>query len=145
MSTPFTDRELTRAWRQLRQTSLPLANQGRNNAHRLLLFYAVECGLKAVWLKRNNKTLFAGDDIEQTGHNLCRLLDQLRAGQRFRFSQNIRLTAAKDVSGTDIPRNGSIEILHQAWRYGGESYQPNDTTCEQQLEQVLEWINGELQ
>lgn len=84
MSIPFTRHELTRAWRQLRQTALPLANPSRNNAQRLLLFYAVECGLKAAWLKRNNKTLFAGEDIRQTGHDLTKLLDQLRAGKHLR-------------------------------------------------------------
>lgn len=145
MSIPFTDRELTRAWRQLRQTSLPLANQGRNNAHRLLLFYAVECGLKAVWLKRKNQTLFTKEDIQQTGHDLSRTLDQLKAGKGLSLPQHVQLPTVKDTHNQTIPRNGGADILHQAWRYGGMCQLPNDTACEQQLEQVLEWINGELQ
>ena len=66
MSIPFTDRELTRAWRDLSSVvnSQPIGI--RQNPHRLLLFYAVECGLKAIWLKRQGRTLFDGADIKQT-------------------------------------------------------------------------------
>lgn len=145
MSIPFTDRELTRAWRQLRQTALLLAKQRRNNAHRLLLFYAVECGLKAVWLKRKSQTLFTKEDIQQTGHDLSRTLDQLKAGKELNLLQHVQLPEVRDRHNQAILRHGGIEILHQAWRYGAECKLPNDTACEQQLEQVLEWINGELQ
>ena len=62
---PFSDRELTRAWRELSAVATP-TNSVRQNPHRLLLFYAVECGLKAIWLKRQGRTLFDGADIKQT-------------------------------------------------------------------------------
>ena len=70
MSTiPFTDRELKRAWRELSVAAIT-SNNLRTNPQRLLLFYAVECGLKAAWLKRKRKTLFDDADIDEIGHDL---------------------------------------------------------------------------
>ena len=45
----FTDREMENAWRENRLAS---CHQPRSNGHRLLLFYAVECGLKAILMRR---------------------------------------------------------------------------------------------
>ncbi|MBK7657041.1 MAG: hypothetical protein IPJ18_20515 [Betaproteobacteria bacterium] len=35
----------------------------RGNAHRLLLLYAIECGLKALWILNENRTLYNGKDV----------------------------------------------------------------------------------
>lgn len=48
---PFTNRVVPR----LAQIACTANVQPRDNTHRLLLFYAVECGLKAVWLKKKAK------------------------------------------------------------------------------------------
>lgn len=124
MSIPFTDRELKRAWRQLMKISLPSKNGDRENVHRLLLFYAVECGLKVVWLKHNNKTLFTKDDINQTGHDLVKILTRLRAGHPLELPLNIQLSAVRAEDGRLLKRNGSIESLHQVGRYGGQCQTP---------------------
>jgi hypothetical protein len=144
MSIVFTDRELKRAWRQLKKTSMPHRDGERENTHRLLLFYAVECGLKAVWLKRNCRTLFTAEDVKQTGHDLAKMLTRLRAGHHLRLPGNIQLAPVK-ADGNEEQRNCNMESLHQVWRYGGGSLNPTDQQCEVQLEQVLNWINGELQ
>ncbi|GCL37866.1 hypothetical protein SR1949_29780 [Sphaerospermopsis reniformis] len=48
---PFTDKEMEKAW--LRNISAYYKTpQPHTNAHRLLLFYAVECGLKAIFMKK---------------------------------------------------------------------------------------------
>lgn len=145
MSISFTDQELRRAWRQLKKTSIPHKDSKRENAHRLLLFYAVECGLKAVWLKRTSQTLFTDDDVKQTGHDLAKILTRLRAGHRVKLPHNIQLAPVRASDGTPSQRNASLESLHQVWRYGGTSQNPTDEHCEEQLEQVVNWINGELQ
>jgi len=145
MSISFTDRELKRAWRQLKKTSMPHTDGERENAHRLLLFYAVECGLKAVWLKRRNQTLFTDDDVKQTGHDLAKILTRLRAGHHVRLPDNIQLASVKSGHGNEHQRNCNMESLHQVWRYGGTSQSPTDKQCEEQLEQIVNWINGELQ
>jgi hypothetical protein len=141
---PFTDRELRRAWRELSSLAGSVNANARKNTHRLLLFYAVECGLKAVWLKRNNLTLFDTDEIEQTGHDLRQLLKDLGVSGRLSLPKQIHLSAAKDRSRSSVPRSGSIAILHQVWRYGGECMNPTDAQCDQQLQKVSAWIAGEL-
>lgn len=140
---PFTDRELKRAWRELSAIATPTHGELRRNPHRLLLFYAVECGLKAVWLRRQSRTLFDSEDISRTGHDLRQVLKDLRVGSQFQLPENLRLTPITQ-NANQIPRNGDISILHQAWRYGGECTSPNDQDCEVQLQKVLDWIHGEL-
>lgn len=140
---PFTDRELKRAWRELSAVALPAAGAKRNNPHRLLLFYAVECGLKAVWLKRQSRDLFDREDIDKTSHNLRQMLKDLKVGAELSLPENLQLQPVMQ-GGVQQPRNGDISILHQAWRYGGKCAAPTDNYCEHQLEQVLNWIQGEL-
>jgi hypothetical protein len=140
---PFTDRELRRALRDLSVVATPTEGVTRKNPHRLLLFYAVECGLKAVWLKRQRRNLFERDDIEKTGHDLRQVLKDLKVGAGLSLPENLKLQPVNQ-NGVEQPRNGDISILHQAWRYGGECKVPTDQDCEQQLQQVLNWIQGEL-
>jgi hypothetical protein len=139
---PFTARELKRAWHELSATASP-KDQQRLNAHRLLLFYAVECGLKSVLLKQNGRTLFNQEDIDRTGHDLRKIIKELRLGKEFSLPENLRL-APVTQGDQEIPRHGSISILHQAWRYGGQCQEPNDQACETQLENILKWIKKEL-
>lgn len=140
---PFTDRELTRAWRELSVVASPPLNSIRQNPHRLLLFYAVECGLKAVWLKRQSRNLFKVDDICKTGHDLRQVLKDLKVSSELLLPENFRLTEAIDRQA-QLPRNGKFGDLHQVWRYGGRCESPTDHDCEQQLQKVLNWIGGEL-
>lgn len=140
---PFTDRELKRAWRELSAIATPAPGVLRSNPHRLLLFYAVECGLKAVWLKRRNLRLFDRENIERTGHNLRQLLKDLNVGANLQLAENLRLVPVNQ-NGEQVPRNGDISVLHQAWRYGGECTEPTDQECEKQLDEILVWIQGEL-
>ena len=140
---PFTDRELKRAWRDLSAIASPPPGNVRKNPHRLLLFYTVECGLKAVWLKRQNRTLFDRADIEKTGHDLREVLKELKVGSHLSLPPNLQLFPIMR-NQNQVPRNGDISILHQAWRYGGECTSPTDQDCEVQLQKVLDWIQGEL-
>lgn len=140
---PFTNRELARALRELSVAATPAVEGDRQNPHRLLLFYAVECGLKAVWLKRQGRTLFERDDIQRTGHDLRQILKDLNVGSGLSLPDNFRLAAASRGQAT-IPRNGKFGDLHQVWRYGGKCETPTDHDCEQQLQKVLNWIQGEL-
>lgn len=140
---PFTDRELKQAWRELSAVATPVSNTSRKNPHRLLLFYAVECGLKAVWLKRQNRTLFVGTDVSKTGHDLRQILKDLKVGASLSLPENIKLPTVSDGNTQDF-RKAKFGDLHQAWRYGGRCELPTDHDCEQQLQKVLGWINGEL-
>lgn len=141
---PFTDRELRRAWRDLSVAAQPPAESNRQNPHRLLLFYAVECGLKAVWLKRQRRSLFEAADIHQTGHDLQQLLKNLAVGSNLSLPDSFQLLAVSSQATASLPRQGRFGDVHQAWRYGGKCQVPTDQDCERQLLNVLAWIQGEL-
>jgi hypothetical protein len=118
----------------------------RGNAHRLLLFYAVECGLKAMWLKQENRTLFASDAIQRTGHDLNDVIKQLRLGAKL-SPEGFHLGDVKDERRNTVTRkHNRLDALHQAWRYGGDLVHPpvDDATMEAQLEQVHQLIEKEL-
>ena len=137
---PFTDRELSRAWRSLRRTAHA---EDRNNTHRLLLFYAIECGLKAVWLKKNSKTLFDGAAIHRFGHDLNEIIKDLMLGHNLSLlPASVQLSA---VNSGRIPRAGGLDTIHQVWRYGGQLSIPTDEEMEARLEHMAEWIGKELQ
>lgn len=140
---PFTDRELRRAWRSLTDVATPMPPVARQNPHRLLLFYAVECGLKAVWLKRKNRTLFEGEDIHRMGHNLQQVLKDLNVGSTLPLPATFQLPPA-DRGKTTFERSGKFGDVHQVWRYGGKCQAPSDQECERMLLEVLDWIRGEL-
>lgn len=146
---PFTDREMKAAWRNLSKAAKPGVGE-RENPHRLLLFYAVECGLKAVWLKRQCRTLFDGDSIKGTGHNLHQILKCLRVDPKLLPPEDFVLGQVNSklgqVKGDQVllDRKGKFGDLHQVWRYGGACESPSDRDCELHLEKVLNWIQGEL-
>jgi hypothetical protein len=59
-----------------------MAQSNQNSSCYLLLFYAVECGLKSIWLKKNNLT---GTDriqdqtlLTKDGHNFAIWIKELR-------------------------------------------------------------------
>lgn len=135
----FTRRELERAWKStITAAHLPV----RTNAHRLLLFYAVECGLKAAYLKRKNIDLL---DSETTlfKHNLNRILDQVNAAKALRLPDQLSLSA---LSRKGAPRNCGVGELNQVWRYGGCLELPcDDRNIESRLEEIHKWIQKELQ
>lgn len=99
--------------------------------------------MKAVWLKRQRRTLFAGADIHEMGHNLQKVLKDLNVGSTLSLPESFELSAATQGT-TSVSRNGRFGDVHQAWRYGGKCQAPTDQDCEKQLLNVLVWIEGEL-
>lgn len=139
----FNLRELKRAWRELRSAS---TQTKRLNAHRLLLVYSVECGLKAVWLKRECRTLFLSSDISNTGHDLNDVLKKLRCSHI--LPKSLEMSDVKNDQNSIINRkNIGIGDLHQVWRYGGDLKNPpvDNTAMEASLEKIQDWIEKELE
>jgi hypothetical protein len=137
----FTDRELKRGWRDLYKASEQLP---RNNAHRLLLLYSIECGLKAVWLRNKQRTVFDDDDIAVTGHNLREIIKQLGFGAEISLP-DFELKPVRKIKDKPEPRRGGISDLHQAWRYGGMLINtPDDVAMEEKLEVIQKLIKKEL-
>ncbi|MFT4924100.1 MAG: hypothetical protein ACI8WB_000178 [Phenylobacterium sp.] len=141
---PFTRRELERAWRISRDAA---KISPRTNAHRLLLFYAVECGLKAAYIKRNNVNLLDHSIAKVLKHDLNGVMDKLNVSGDLRIPQDLSLHPCSDqtTNAAKIQRQFNCSELNQTWRYGGKLNPPNDDEkIEKQLEMVAEWIDGEL-
>jgi hypothetical protein len=105
----------------------------------LLYFYAVECGLKHLLVKRSNcrKT----DELHRNpGHDLRGLLKALKV--------------SKSMTGSDTPqhfrlhrdRNESYRIseVHQAWRYGIGVEERDESRIIEYLDRIKNWIEGSV-
>ncbi len=106
-----------------------VANENTTTSHNLLNFYAVECGLKAIYLKRNNlrTTDQISDDKIRGSHNLAVLIKELRLPASV-TGTNSDFRLQKDKS------SWSIDQLHQVWRYG-IAVEPEDET------KIVRWLN----
>ncbi len=154
MPVHFSDREMQRAWRNNLQAYTKSDNTSpniRTNAHRLLLFYSIECGLKATFMKRQRVTgtEAVATQFKECGHDLNKLLDVLGA------DRNLKIPSRIIMQG----KNGSQRVLdsgqiNQMWRYGGEvthtqnqqsSLPLSDKDLEEQLLEISKWIKEELQ
>jgi hypothetical protein len=127
--------ELRKSFRRHRRTDLP-----QGPSRNLLLFYAVECGLKATWMDKTrllNTDQIDLDLLKSYGHDLMFWAKKLnvpatviQGGQQFR-SRNKK-------------KQYDLRKAHEAWRYGVEV----DPTDEQQvaacLERVWQWAREEL-
>jgi hypothetical protein len=124
VSIPFTDREMQRAWRDNRSASEQVS---RSNSHRLLLFYAVECGLKAILMKRKsiNCTNHCAE-IADAQHNINKLLDALCVGQSLKLPKRLKMEKIFD-KGTKQEREVDAGQINQMWRYSHSL--PSDVHC----------------
>lgn len=138
---PITRRELVKAWGELRQAS---KTTNRVNPHRLLLFYAAECGLKAIYLRESNADVLDETTIGLKNHDLNQVMDKLRMGKEYRLPVSLNLPDLR-CAGAVQPRKCGSGTLNQVWRYGSKCETPaDDTQLEATLERVNEWIAGEI-
>jgi hypothetical protein len=140
---PFTYREIARAWRQ----NLKVANvENRENPHRLLLFYAVECGLKAVIMKREGLSRTdRNPNISQLGHDINRLLGYLKV-KRLCLTDSVKMKPIFANKKHYENRPVKPQEFNQMWRYGGEAEGiPSNADIENQLLKIVTWIEKELQ
>jgi hypothetical protein len=150
---PFTNREMQRAWRENLIASAAFIQVKRNNAHRLLLFYAIECGLKSVLMKRKSVTCTNHcDEIGEAQHDINKLLDALGAGNQLKLPSQLNMAPIKDKSSKDERKLESGKI-NQMWRYGGKIEETidrdgtlikDDADLEQYLIKISDWIKQEL-
>ena len=151
MAIPFTDREMERAWRNNLSAYHNSPQIPRTNAHRLLLFYAVECGLKVILMKRKRKK--RTDDcaeISECQHNINKLLDCLGAGGSLNLPE-IFIQEISDTRNNKKPRKLNSGQINQMWRYGGqvvsivtEPKKATDKDIETRLVTILKWIEREI-
>ncbi len=141
----FTSSELERAYKSAYKSAFKAFEEAQKqnkqtNAHRLLLFYAVETGLKTVFLNRKGKKDSEGQ-FEEIKHDLNELMERLGINGLC-LIEDIQLKSLKFPKKRQ--RNTKSSDLNQIWRYGAEAKQPTDEELEQQLLKIKGWIQGEL-
>lgn len=140
---PATRKELEKAFRKHLHTFRTVNEQHRNISYKLLLFYAVECGLKVLILKEIlGKTT---DDIRNHGilgpklrgaggHNLKCFLQYLQI-------HSYKLQNLKCKNGMEA----SVEKYNQVWRYGIQIDDPDiENEVVRELQKIAEWIERKL-
>ncbi|CAA7603009.1 Hypothetical protein DEACI_3832 [Acididesulfobacillus acetoxydans] len=131
----ITRREFQRAYRNHFRVYLQWVPSLRaRQSQLLLLFYAAECGLKAIWLKEHRLEDSLADSTFRTfGHDINRLLRDLRTGL-------VVSMYTRTVPGN--VREVRLEQLNQAWRYGCEV--EDESAIERDLVAVCRWVGREL-
>ncbi|GAB1831762.1 hypothetical protein [Achromobacter xylosoxidans] len=135
-----TRKEFEKGWARAKSvyTTVPHGDK-TNNAHRLLLFYAVENGLKAL-IMRTERIRDGSADFSKEKHNINRLLDRAGAKATYRIANTILI---KDrIAQTS--RNCSVGDINQIWRYGCIADAPSDEEIELGLRTVAQWIEEQL-
>ncbi len=109
----------------------------------LLLFYAVECGLKSVYLhgKRLNTTDDISDTVLRQSHDLSKWAKAL--------SLPVSMTGANTnfhLNRDRHPRSSqTIRRAHEAWRYGVGIDKNDENRLVNWLQQIAQWIEENIQ
>lgn len=106
----------------------------------MLLFYAVECGLKAALLIRKSGRSTQDLDESLKSHDLTRLAKELRLPPGLLPADQYR--AKRHQHGE--PSTVSAKDLHLAWRYGQEIRDDDESAARNHLEALLDWVRSEL-
>ncbi|HID99895.1 MAG TPA: hypothetical protein EYP59_06360 [Thiotrichaceae bacterium] len=141
---PFTAREMKRAWDQNLHAISQVKEQYRTNAHRLLLFYAVECGLKVLIMKDKKQSRTDGLNPDILTHDINKLLKELRAKGDLILNRTQMEPIKKSDRKSKDTRTVEPKYFNQMWRYGGKSNGLSDKEIEEKLFKIVEWIKLEL-
>ncbi|MEN8217666.1 MAG: hypothetical protein ABFS56_15110 [Pseudomonadota bacterium] len=140
---PFTDREIKRAWDQNLRAISQVKEQSRTNAHRLLLFYAVECGLKVLILKDKRQSRTDGLSSDILTHDINKLLKELGAKGDIVLSRTQMEPIKKNGKKSKDTRTVEPKDFNQMWR-GKSNGGLSDKEIEEKLLKIVEWIKLEL-
>jgi hypothetical protein len=130
--------------RQLRRaffTHSKQAKKGTSSSHYLLLFYAVECGLKSIYIERAPTRIRTIRDLSderlRRSHDLARWALELRLPSVItRANTSFRLRRDKS--------SWSIEYAHEAWRYGIAMHSADEQRLVRWLNEVYKWIEEKI-
>jgi hypothetical protein len=127
--------DLIRSYVRLRDAA---SNAMADSAH-LLLFYSVECGLKAAYLGKRGINSRSTQDLPQElrNHDLRRLAKQLRLDG----SRSQQLLACRRAHSNEL--NVEHQDLHQAWRYGAALNADDEERAVRALSGLSDWCRKE--
>jgi len=129
------DEEIQKSYRRHKSIwiSASTAKSRPNDSHKMVLFYAVECGLKFFYMKKLGLRKTDQGNITDFGHNLNELLKSLKG-----FSQ--KLPQVEDEDENQI----SPEDVHQAWRYGKKLNDKKEMQFVNMLKKILFELDGRI-
>ena len=115
------------------------AENGASASHYLLRFYAVECGLKSVYLreKRINRTDAIVDQHLRGSHDLI----------RWAVEVNVPAHIIGRHSSFQLQRDSSrlnIDQAHQAWRYGVRLEPVDENAVNQLMCNIQQWLEEKI-
>jgi hypothetical protein len=115
----------------------------KSPSHNLLLFYAVECGLKSLYIRKCkcNNTRGIEESITSNGHNLAYWLKALTLSAQVTEVRDPKFRLLRDGrTGSERP----ISVAHQAWRYGALIDNDDENRLLIWIKSVSEWIEREI-
>ncbi|MEA5550666.1 hypothetical protein VB713_06695 [Anabaena cylindrica UHCC 0172] len=125
------------------------AQPNQNISSHLLRFYAVECGLKTIWLIRNGnlkgtEKIQDQEMLTKHGHNLARWVKELKLpatalGKYRDYNKIPRFHLVKDASCFH-----DLTQSHQVWRYGIKMNPEDESNLVEWLESVCIWIEDNI-
>lgn len=128
----------TRALKNAFRQHYKAAIQDSSPSNFLLLFYGVECGLKAIYLKqRGLRSTSELPDANSYGHDLLGLVKELRlSASVVRCNSQFCLSTTNDTF--------DIRDAHQVWRYGLKMKDDDQIRLVQWLKQICAWIQENI-
>jgi hypothetical protein len=135
---------ITAGWSELRRAFRQHARTAKNDdstSHYLLLFYAVECGLKSVYLRRwhppGGTMASISDERLRISHDLALWVKELRLPASIAgTNSNFRLK--RDRS------SWSVDKAHQAWRYGIVIEVQDEQSLVHWLHNIRTWVEENI-
>jgi hypothetical protein len=123
--------DLVRSYVRLRDAA---GDATEDSAH-LLLFYSVECGLKAAYLGKRGISARGTQDLppELRNHDLRRLAKELRLDGS--WSQSLLACRRRHTNDLMVDH----QDLHQAWRYGAALNGDDEKRAVLALSGLSEW------
>jgi len=117
-----------------------VSNTGDEDSHRLLLFYGLECGLKAVYLRRNgiNKTNQISNNELQSSHDLFLFIKELKLPAQTVGASPPSFRLRRD--GTALP----IEKAHEVWRYGIVIKEDDAQKLDKWMHDIHAWVKENI-
>lgn len=127
--------ELSRAYRE----HIATATAGTSSTHYMILFYAVECGIKSIYLTRNrvNTTDKLPSHLSGT-HDLDKWIRELRLPAFIANRAKVQFFLERD--GT----SWSISEAHQVWRYGCKMNSTDEVAFVTWLNKINNWIQQNI-
>lgn len=110
------------------------AKTGKSSSHYLLLFYAVECGLKSKYLAQNGwrSTSEIIDPKLKQSHDLKKFAQAVKAPASIIGYEYPVFQLKKDTS----KMGHQVKDIHQVWRYGIKLNKNRDE------EAIVRWLNN---